>query len=415
MDPTSIRKALEMAKARECLRRLEDAGHWMDLNRAAQGILGPYSFGLGVCAGIVENPVGGLVSLMALEKTFILADLHDRLTKPLSRTSFVGLGAFVQLGAGLMIALGIINATDLERAAKQRDKIKEELAEIFAHPLNYLASLPTKIKDDYVAKWDRFRMLNGKSDLKSQFEAGEILGDVLMGVAMTIAGGISGVGAAARLASKVPELTKVAGLIRKTGAPRAIAEGTTAREAAAGGKAATKAAPEPPPSGPPPKAGEAAGKEGPRAPTSVATSKKASPATEQKILYGKRKTKPDGTATNELIGAHSPAVKNDPNFAVEESRRNPDGTTDVKLTKQFPDGNLAKLKNSTLAPDTWSDAKILKTANDVADTAPVMTRAADGATLHRATVDGVQWEVIKDGGGEIVSSYPTGGTPTTKF
>ncbi len=131
---------------------------------------------------------------------------------------------------------------------------------------------------------------------------------------------------------------------------------------------------------------------------------------EEKILYGKRKT-----PSNELIGGHSPAIKNDPNYNVEVIANNPDGTTDVKFVTQYEDGNLSRIKKSTLAPDNWSNDKIIDVTNQVADSNPISVRARDGATLHRQTIDGVQWEVIKDSSGQIISSYPTGGKPTITF
>lgn len=114
--------------------------------------------------------------------------------------------------------------------------------------------------------------------------------------------------------------------------------------------------------------------------------------------------------SNELIGGHSPRIRNDPNFNCEILKNNPDGTTNVKFITQYQDGNLSKMKKSTLAPDSWSDEKIIETTKKVSNTPSLATRARDGATLHRQTIDGVEWEVIKGPSGEIVSSYPTGGT-----
>ncbi|HMU64693.1 MAG: EndoU domain-containing protein [Nitrosomonas sp.] len=130
-----------------------------------------------------------------------------------------------------------------------------------------------------------------------------------------------------------------------------------------------------------------------------------SPEKEKKILYGERVL-----PSNELIGGHSPRIRNDPNFNCEILKNNPDGTTNVKFITQYQDGNLSKMKKSTLAPDSWSDEKIIETTKKVSNTPSLATRARDGATLHRQTIDGVEWEVIKGPSGEIVSSYPTGGT-----
>jgi hypothetical protein len=138
----------------------------------------------------------------------------------------------------------------------------------------------------------------------------------------------------------------------------------------------------------------------------------------EKILYGERVPNPNspGGLSNKLIGAHSPRIKNRPDFDVQVISNNADGTTTVKLVKEFPDGSISKIKKSTLAPDSWSDDKIIDVTNQVASSPPVaISSRGDGSTLHRQIVHGVEWEVIKDASGNITSSYPTGGTPTTNF
>ena len=153
------------------------------------------------------------------------------------------------------------------------------------------------------------------------------------------------------------------------------------------------------------------GKEPPRGTTSI------SPGTTQKILYGARVPHPSslGGWSQALIGAHSPRIKNHPDFVSEVLSHNSDGTTTVRLVKRFPDGQLSKLKKSTLAPDSWSNAQIITVTQQVGDTPAVATRVRDGATLHRQRVEGIEWEVIKDVSGNVTSSYPTGGQPTIHF
>lgn len=135
-------------------------------------------------------------------------------------------------------------------------------------------------------------------------------------------------------------------------------------------------------------------------------------AMQQKILYGERvpnERSPNGMS-NQLIGAHSPQIKSHPNFDVEVVSKNSDGTTSVKLLTEFPDGNLSKIKTSTLAPDHWSDQKIIDVTEQVANSPKIGTRERDGATIHHQQVDGVEWQVIKDKDGNVTSSYPTGGS-----
>ncbi|MGD7043194.1 T7SS effector LXG polymorphic toxin [Jeotgalibacillus proteolyticus] len=124
---------------------------------------------------------------------------------------------------------------------------------------------------------------------------------------------------------------------------------------------------------------------------------------EVKILEGQRKV-----PKNDLIGGHSPSINNaNNNFAVEVLSTNADGTKKVVLTRQFTDGNISKLKKSTLFPDTWSDKQIINSVIEVGDTPAISTRLRDGATWHRKTVNGVEIDVIKVGD-NVTSSYPTG-------
>jgi len=82
MDLNSLRTAADTRKTDTHLLGLIGAGHWDQLQHAGEALLGQKSFGLGVCVGIVKNPLGGVVSLLQLQKTFILADLHDRINRP---------------------------------------------------------------------------------------------------------------------------------------------------------------------------------------------------------------------------------------------------------------------------------------------------------------------------------------------
>jgi len=90
-------------------------------------------------------------------------------------------------------------------------------------------------------------------------------------------------------------------------------------------------------------------------PTQGAT--RITPETAQKILYGMRVPNLHslGGWSQALVGAHSP-----------------------------------KLKKSTLAPESWSDEKIIATTQQTGDTLAIAARARDGATLHRQRVEGVE-------------------------
>ncbi len=144
-----------------------------------------------------------------------------------------------------------------------------------------------------------------------------------------------------------------------------------------------------------------------------------------KILYGRAKVAPapgqkiQGDA-RVLIGGHSAKILNDPttyNIDPMSIVYNADKTIEVKVKKLLstnPVDVWSKTKTRhTLAPSTWSDDDILRATDYVAGQPAVYPpRLRDGATLHREIVNSVEWEVIKDVHGVVVSSYPTGGKPT---
>lgn len=100
-------------------------------------------------------------------------------------------------------------------------------------------------------------------------------------------------------------------------------------------------------------------------------------------------------------------------------QKNPDGTIkveDFKMILERKDGTVGmsakKGGKHTLAPETWSNDKILWVTDEVAATPGVLMRDVDGVTttLHTKTVDGVQWQVLKDNG-VVTSSFPAGDAP----
>ncbi|NWK68217.1 EndoU domain-containing protein [Bacillus paramycoides] len=112
-------------------------------------------------------------------------------------------------------------------------------------------------------------------------------------------------------------------------------------------------------------------------------------------LLGQRKN----PNKNEIIGGHSSNINNShPNYATETIKVNPDGTKDIKYTTQFPEGKLAKIKNSTIFPESWSDKKILDSITDIGNSSPLSIRGRDGATFHREIIDGVEINAPLPGG-----------------
>jgi len=137
---------------------------------------------------------------------------------------------------------------------------------------------------------------------------------------------------------------------------------------------------------------------------------------DNKILYGRQKDSSKLTGDGRtIIGAHSPRILAHPTFQILSQSLNADGTNGVecrKLLSQGPTPVWSRNKTSTLAPPSWSNNDIFHAGEEAAKTDPVFVRARDGATLHRTSINGVQWEVIMQGT-VMTSSYPTGGVPST--
>jgi len=137
-------------------------------------------------------------------------------------------------------------------------------------------------------------------------------------------------------------------------------------------------------------------------PTTVIT-----PEMERKILWGQQKINKLGNPSNDIIGAHGGGITNKhPDFAVQTLRVNADGSRDVKLVKQLPNGNASRMKTRSLFPEHWTDAQSIQAVRTTAETPAIATRP-DGRSLHQATIDGVKVEVIKNGP-TVEAGYATG-------
>jgi len=221
---------------------IRQAMSWAGLREMALRSLGPKSFALGACYGIVKNPAMSVAGLLQLQKMFIEADLYERLTRPMSWKTMLGASwgiggpSLFELGELAMIKFHLMNVEMLKHSYEAREALIKEVGQIFTHPLDFFAKAKDQLKASYVEKWNQFCLLQKQTDLKSQFEAGEIFGDVLMEVVMLVLTVISVGAGAAKLAAKVPQLVRVAEFVRGA---RAAEVGGAAEEAAEIGKGAT--------------------------------------------------------------------------------------------------------------------------------------------------------------------------------
>lgn len=133
------------------------------------------------------------------------------------------------------------------------------------------------------------------------------------------------------------------------------------------------------------------------------------------VAHAGSSTNTDGTyKVNGDIMTYIRLHNDNPIFAVEEVKINPDGTRVVKYYKQFPDGNVSKLKTSTLFPHNWSDNEIIDAIQNIGDSGAIGIRPLTGETLHRGSINGVEIDVIKQRN-DIISGYPVGEMPTPGF
>ena len=194
---------------------------WTRLQPLVVSLLGPQTFGLGVVYGMGENLVGGVVGLAQLAKIFLLADLYDRAHQP-ALMAVGPLGPFQRVLAEVSMRTF---RQELEAAHAERDALLAELKYVVTHPVEVLGNIGA----DYAGKWRRFEELSTQQTLSGQFEAGRIVGEVLLDVLTLIGGGA----AAVKAAAGIPKLTRLARLQlpARSAAPASRAAGTGAARA----------------------------------------------------------------------------------------------------------------------------------------------------------------------------------------
>ncbi len=144
------------------------AATWGDLERWAEVALGPSSFYLGICYGILENLAGSVKGLVDLLRVFILAGLYERAQHP----AWIAAGLPDYLIAK---AAELTFGSQLKKAHDECLTLLRELKYAVTHPGELFGS----ITNEYAAKWKRFQSLIVDTNLGSQFEAGKIAGEVL--------------------------------------------------------------------------------------------------------------------------------------------------------------------------------------------------------------------------------------------
>jgi hypothetical protein len=201
---------------------LVGAKTWNELHHIANVILGPESFYLGICCGVVENLGEMAWGLVDLLKTLILAGLYEKLHGP------IGLDAVEPSSMMLRFAAPVFDKI-LGKPMREADKKVRGMiigvGKIVKEPAKFLGTAWTSTKNDYVTKWNQYIQFFNSGRAIDKFRAGELAGDALTQIVLTILAIISGVGAAVR------GVQLVVGGVRLTAAAVIELTGTLSREA----------------------------------------------------------------------------------------------------------------------------------------------------------------------------------------
>lgn len=211
------------------VKRINEAPSFVALAAILRLWFGEKSFEAGVVYGIAENVAGAALNLLDLAKTFVLAALYDelratgRFRNPFLRSAAI-IAAFVDIRA-------------LKKAHDARDALIDEVKKAVSDLGAFIPNATEQIKKSYQDKWRRFEKAFAIPDMTSQFEAGRILGSVLVDLIMLITTALAVVRAAKAL-TELPELLGLAKGFREAakgaakGGAVAAEEGETVSEIA---------------------------------------------------------------------------------------------------------------------------------------------------------------------------------------
>jgi hypothetical protein len=183
---------------------------WFDVQQIAFGVLGPQSFAAGVVYGLGEGVVTSAADLARLAMTFVLADLYEHSQRRGLALTLDPLGPVKALSAHVLASQF---GDRLREAYDERQALIAELRYAITHP----GEVFENIKDEYATKWARFEALSTQRTLSSQFEAGRIVGEVLLDVLSLVGGGVVVV----KATSKIPRLARLARRMARPSAPGA--------------------------------------------------------------------------------------------------------------------------------------------------------------------------------------------------
>jgi hypothetical protein len=187
-------------EADQWVKQLLGAKTWSELHHIANVLLGPESFYLGVTCGVVKNLGETAFGLIGLLKMLVLAGLYEELHGSAVLVYSTPQSAMLR-AAGWVFDKMI--GKQMKDADTQLKGIFSEVGKIFKEPAKFFGAAWASASGDYVKKWREFERLAKTGRAVDQFKAGEIAGEVLTTVVLTILAIVSGVGAAIRTTEAV--------------------------------------------------------------------------------------------------------------------------------------------------------------------------------------------------------------------
>jgi hypothetical protein len=204
--------------------RILGSSSWTELRRWGETLLGTGSFYIGVGVGVAKNITEMVDALLGTIKMFILAGMYEETIHPLPWWE----AAISPSHLAAEAAQTLLGPNELKRAHDRCEALIKEIEQIAKHPLDFLGNAGSALAARFKRKWDVYSSLVSRTDMRSQFEAGEALGDLLTDVAMALLTVASVAGAAARIAAELPELMNVVRALRGAQEAADIAGGADA-------------------------------------------------------------------------------------------------------------------------------------------------------------------------------------------
>jgi hypothetical protein len=218
------------------LEEVKNAADWDSLNKTTAPLLGQVCFEAGVLVGAGESLAGDVRNLLGLLKMLALAAIYVRTRTP-STLVVDPLAAVMVLAVKYIPAFG----DETKAAYDELQKMMEDLFKIAKHPLDFISAVGKNAWKGAQKDLNDLAFYANQNTDTSEFEAGRIAGRVLYQVIQAILLVVGTAEVVAKLASKIPALMEVAGIVNKGGdlekltALSKVEEGGGAAEAAAKG------------------------------------------------------------------------------------------------------------------------------------------------------------------------------------